>query len=216
MEKSKVNLLILGAPGSGKGTQARLLAGHLDGLQVVSMGDLLRNEICERTETGKEIEDVMRSGILVDDALVCEMLFRKLRKVRQGFLLDGFPRNRHQAEFLTVVLRLINCGIDAVIKLEVDAEVVKCRLRGRLICKGCGKVSNVSFGTTVCDECGCRDYISRNDDVAETIKHRISEYESVIGELEQYYGKLVTRVDSNGSVDEVFQAIRDIVDVLNN
>ncbi|MFV9870621.1 MAG: adenylate kinase family protein [Anaplasma ovis] len=216
MEKSKINLLILGAPGSGKGTQARMLAGYLDGLQVVSMGDLLRSEVREHTEIGKEVENVMRSGLLVDDALVCEILFRKLRKVRRGFLLDGFPRNLRQAEFLTVILQLIDCGIDAVIKLEVDAEVIEYRLRGRLICKGCGKVSNVSFGTTVCDECGCRDYISRNDDVTETIKHRILEYESVIGELEKYYGKLVTRVDSNRSVDEVFQAIRDIVDVPNN
>ncbi|ACZ49077.1 adenylate kinase [Anaplasma centrale str. Israel] len=217
MEKGKVNLLILGAPGSGKGTQARMLAEYSDGrLQVVSMGDLLRSESRKRTEVGKEIESVMRAGLLVDDALVCEILFSKLRKVGRGFLLDGFPRNLLQAKFLAVVLQLMGCKIDVVIKLEVDAEVVERRLNGRLICRDCGKVSNASFGTVVCDECGCRDYISRNDDTAETVKRRIAEYEFVIGELEEYYGELVTRVDSNRSVGEVFQTIRDIVDVLNN
>ncbi|MCU7611932.1 adenylate kinase family protein [Anaplasma capra] len=216
MEKSKINLLIFGAPGSGKGTQARMLARHLDGLRVISAGDLLRDEIGKCTEIGKEVESIMREGLLVSDALVCEMMLKKLREVGPGFLLDGFPRSLQQAEFLSVVLQILGCSIDAVIKLEVDVEVVRDRLQGRLVCRSCGKVSNISFGETVCSECGCREYVSRSDDVAGTIKRRVMEYEFAIEELERYYGTLVVKIDGNKSVDEVFRLIRDKVDSLNN
>ncbi|KJV67501.1 Adenylate kinase [Anaplasma phagocytophilum] len=216
MEKEQVNLLIFGAPGSGKGTQARLLGEYLKGLEVISMGDLLRAEVASKTVIGVEVEAIMQEGRLVGDPLVCEMIFRKLRRVSAGFLLDGFPRNLPQAEFLTAVMRLLNRKIDAVLKLEVDAAVVENRLQGRLVCKGCGAVSNAVFNHGACQACGCEEYVRRNDDSLNVIRRRLMDYDREVTVLEGYYQDKVIRINGDRTVEEIHGDVKHVLDRLNN
>ncbi|MEH0831059.1 adenylate kinase family protein [Anaplasma bovis] len=217
MEKSKVGLLIFGAPGSGKGTQTRLLAEHLKGITAICVGDLLREEVRASTEIGAEIARVMESGALVSDVLVCEMVLRKLRYMGEGgFLLDGFPRNMLQAEFLEIALRLLDCKVNLVIKLEVDPVSIIKRLEGRLVCNQCGSISNIGFQEDSCSKCGSSDYTRRRDDESYVVERRILEYERVVRELEGYYGDKVVKINGNKPVDEVFADIRGKVVGINN
>ncbi|MGN7618560.1 MAG: adenylate kinase family protein [Ehrlichia sp.] len=123
--ENKINILIFGPPGSGKGTQCSILSSCYSTICVISTGDLLRNEAKLDTDTGRKIRSVMKSGDLVDDELVCEMFSKSIAKVRNGFLLDGFPRNLSQAEFLTGVLKKYDTQIDVVIQLQLDLETIK-------------------------------------------------------------------------------------------
>ncbi|QJC27368.1 adenylate kinase [Anaplasma platys] len=214
-----MNLLIFGAPGSGKGTQARLLVESMRGvISVISLGDLLRAEVASDTEVGKEIEMVMQAGKLVSDPLVCEVILRQLRKVKTtGFLLDGFPRNMPQAKFLTAALELLGKEISAVLKLDVDANVLVDRLLGRMVCVECGVVSNAMFSQAeACGKCGSTSYSRRTDDSGSVIRQRFSIYEEFAVELEQYYGEKVLVIDGNRPVDEVHADIKHRVNCLNN
>lgn len=215
-----MNLLIFGAPGSGKGTQARLLGESMrDVISVISLGDLLRAEVASGTEIGKEVESVLRAGELVGDPLVCEIILSQLRRVgKPGFLLDGFPRNMSQARFLTAVLELLGRDISAVLKLDVDVGVVSERLLGRRVCSECGAVSNAKFHREdVCAKCGSVNCIRRDDDSSdEVIRRRFSLYERWVVELERYYKEKVFVIDGNRPVDEVHADIKHKVNCLNN
>lgn len=214
-----MNLLIFGAPGSGKGTQARLLEESMRGvISVISLGDLLRNEVASGTEVGLEVGSIMRTGELVGDPLVCEVILRQLRKMEtEGFLLDGFPRNLPQAKFLTVVLELLGKEITAVLKLDVDTDVLVDRLLARMVCAECGSVSNARFHDgEACGKCGSTNYARRDDDAEAVIRHRFSVYEVWAAELEHYYGEKVLLIDGNRPMDEVHADIEHKVNCLNN
>ena len=217
--ENKINILIFGPPGSGKGTQCRILSENYSTICVISTGDLLRSEAKLDTDIGRRIRSIMESGDLVDDDLVCEMFSKSIAKIRNGFLLDGFPRNLSQAEFLTKVLKEYNTQIDIVIQLQLDLETIKSRLSSRILCKSCGQVSNLNFFDKKVDEIVCKfcksdqlDY--RYDDKVEVIVKRVSQYTEEIKKLETYYSDKIVRIDAGRSIEEVTCDIKEKIERL--
>ena len=206
--ENKINILIFGPPGSGKGTQCRILSETYSTILVISTGDLLRNEAKLDTDTGKRVRSIMASGDLVDDDLVCEMFAKSIAKVKNGFLLDGFPRNLSQAEFLTEILKKYNTQIDIVIQLQLDLDEIKNRLSGRILCKDCGQVSNLSFfdkdvSQIICKFCKSENLDHRYDDKIEVIVKRVNQYNQEIKKLEAYYSDKIVQIDASRSIEEV-------------
>ncbi|MGB5210364.1 MAG: adenylate kinase [Gammaproteobacteria bacterium] len=208
-----MRIILLGAPGSGKGTQAqRLTKGH--GIPQVSTGDLLREAVAQGTELGKKAKIAMDAGELVSDDIVLGMIRERLARpdAESGFILDGFPRNLAQAEALDGVLEDLGAPLDAAVLMDVDFDVLLKRLTGRRTCGSCGKVYNVYFFAPkkdgVCDACG-GELIQRADDNEETITQRLKVYESQTTPLVSFYeerGKLKV-VPAEGEIDEVFQRL---------
>lgn len=208
-----MRIILLGAPGSGKGTQAQKLVER-EGIPQVSTGDLLRDAVARGTELGKQAKVAMDAGELVSDDIVLGMIRERLAKpdAEKGFILDGFPRNLAQAESLDGVLEEIGAPLDAAVLMDVDFEVLLKRLTGRRTCSGCGRVYNVYFFPPqtdgVCDGCG-GELIQRADDNEETIGQRLKVYESQTAPLVAFYedrGKLKV-VPAEGEIDEVFQRL---------
>ncbi|MDP8265525.1 MAG: adenylate kinase [Candidatus Aceula meridiana] len=199
-----MRLVLLGAPGAGKGTQAKLLEKVL-GLKHISMGDILREEMKNNTPLGQEVKKYVESGGLVPDEVVTKIIELKLTDKNfagQGYLLDGFPRTASQAEDLDKIVTSVAQPFDYVVYMEVDSEVVIQRLTGRRVCRSCGAL----FHTTnmpskqegVCDSCGGELY-QRPDDNEETIRKRINVYlESTAPIIDYYKAKgLLLAVDGN-------------------
>ena len=201
-----MNLIFLGPPGSGKGTQASMLAGEL-GLSHISMGDILRQEIKQETEVGKEASSFLKNGQLVPDDVVNKIALKAVeRSGKKDFLLDGYPRTKYQAEFLGK-----NTEIGKVVYIDVPkAEIVK-RLSGRMVCKGCSAVYHVKNKPPkkegVCDACGGELFV-RNDDKEETILKRFEVYAKETEPLIKYYSDKLVRIDGAGSQKEVFSSIK--------
>ncbi len=176
MKQEKVNAIIFGAPGSGKGTYASRLQSRL-GVDVIAMGDIFREILQEDTPLGKKVKGYVEKGLLVPDDIVVEVLKHRLAKVPKGkgFILDGYPRTIEQAKTLEGVAK-----IDVIILLMVPDWIIVERLSTRRICKNCGEVYNVRFlkpkVENVCDKCGGPLY-QRSDDTPEVIKNRIKVYE---------------------------------------
>jgi adenylate kinase len=172
----KVNAIIFGAPGSGKGTYASRLQSRL-GVDVIAMGDIFREILKEETELGRKVKGYVEKGLLVPDAIVIEVLKNRLAKIPEGkgFILDGYPRTLEQAETLEGIAK-----IDVIILLMVPDWIIIERLSSRRICRNCGEVYNVRFlkpkVENVCDKCGGPLY-QRSDDTPEVIKKRIQVYE---------------------------------------
>lgn len=208
-----MRIILLGAPGSGKGTQAQKLVER-EGIPQISTGDLLRDAVSRGTDLGKKAKVAMDAGELVSDDIVLGMIRERLAKpdAEKGFILDGFPRNLAQAESLDGVLDEIGAPLDAAVLMDVDFEVLLKRLTGRRTCAGCGRVYNVYFFPPktdgVCDGCG-GELIQRADDNEETIGQRLKVYESQTAPLVAFYekrGKLKV-VPAEGGIDEVFQRL---------
>lgn len=184
-------LVLLGPPGGGKGTQAKLLAQRL-GLPHISIGDILRQNVCHNTELGKQAENFMRQGMLAPDALVREMLVGRLNQpdIKNGFILDGYPRNLEQARTLDELLKSLNKKIDTVLDLEVSEKVIIQRLSGRRLCKNCQAnfhLKNMPPKVKgVCDNCGGSLY-QRDDDKERTIRQRLEVYRREVSSIIQYY-----------------------------
>ncbi|HEY8521826.1 MAG TPA: adenylate kinase [Gammaproteobacteria bacterium] len=205
-----MRIVMLGAPGSGKGTQAkRLQAKH--GWPQVSTGDLLRQAVAEGTELGRLAKAAMDAGELVKDEIVLGMIKERLAKpdASRGFVLDGYPRNRSQAEDLERVLAELGLKLDAAVLMNVDFDILMKRLTGRRTCSKTGKLLNIYFSPKEeIEEClkAGGELLKRDDDNEETIKNRLEVYRTQTAPLIEYYESrgLLKRVDAEGSMDEVY------------
>lgn len=203
-----MRIVLLGAPGSGKGTQAQRLMGKY-GVPQVSSGDLLRDAVARGTELGKQAKSVMDAGQLVSDDIVLGLIRERLSRddAANGFILDGFPRNIDQANSLNALLEEIGQPLDAVLLLDVRNETLMQRLAGRRICQTCGTVYNIHSlppGVTTCAKDGTELY-QRPDDKEEVIGKRLAVYDQQTKPLIAHYSKLglLRKVAGEGELEEV-------------
>ena len=209
-----MNIVLLGAPGSGKGTQAKLLVEKFQLVQL-STGDLLRAAVAAGTELGKQAKAVMDAGQLVSDAIVLGMIREKLDEIAgQGFILDGFPRNLSQAEALDALLTEKQLPLDKAIYIEVATEEIIKRITGRRSCDNCGAIYNVYFSAptvdNVCDRCGHSPLQHRSDDNEATVRKRIAVYQEQTAPLVDYYREqhILSTVAGIGSVESIFANVQ--------
>ena len=214
-----MRIAFLGAPGSGKGTQAKRLMAEFAMVQI-STGDLLREAVSSGSDLGRRAQTAMDAGQLVSDEIVLGMIRDRLQSgdVDQGFILDGFPRNITQAEALEGVLADIDQPLDAVILLEVDFDILTKRLTGRRTCSKTGKLLNIYFSApSELDECLADggELIQRDDDNEETIGNRLTVYRQQTEPLVNYYrdAGLLRTVDGEGEVDEVYRRLTHMLDL---
>lgn len=213
-----MRLILLGAPGAGKGTQGALLAEKHD-LERIVTGNILRQAVRDDTPLGREARRYMDAGELVPDHLIVEMLREVIAGARNGFVMDGFPRTLEQGRSLDVTLEEEGDPIDAVIVLEAPDDVLVRRISGRRSCPACGAVYNAYFDppavAEICDRCGTN-LVQRVDDHEETVRHRLDVYREETRPLIDYYrdgGVTVRIVDGHRTVDEVQDAIDEALGV---
>jgi adenylate kinase len=206
-----MRLVLLGAPGSGKGTQAQKLV-QVHGIPQVSTGDLLRDAVARATPLGLEAKAAMDAGKLVADRIVLAMIRERLARpdAARGFILDGFPRNVAQADALNVLLAEMGQPLDAVVLLDVDTRILFQRLTGRRTCRRCARVFNIYTNppgeALDCEGGQAHDLFQRPDDNEETIGHRLEVYEAQTQPLIAYYRErgLLKVIDATGELDDVF------------
>lgn len=212
-----MNLILLGGPGAGKGTQAKKLIEKY-GIPQISTGDILRAAVKEGTELGLRAKAHMDKGELVPDELVIGIIEERLRQpdCQEGYMLDGFPRTVVQADALDQVLRNMGTKIDHVISVDVNKEELVKRLTGRRTCRQCGAMYHIMFNPAkkegVCDKCEGELY-QRDDDNEETARSRLEVYEKQTFPLIQYYKNkgLLKTIDGIGSIEEIFDRITKIL-----
>lgn len=207
-----MRLVFLGPPGSGKGTQAELLAKSV-GLHHVSTGDMFRQAIQECSAVGKKVARLVNNGELVPDALVKEVVQAHLATLaaNAGFVLDGFPRTTPQAEMLEEILARFGWTLDAAVALRVPEEVIVARLSGRRVCPRCGALYHVDHlpgPDPKCQRCGTP-LVTREDDRPEAVRRRLELYWKTARAVEDFYAArgLLREVDANGSAEEVQNAL---------
>ncbi|MFO7921121.1 adenylate kinase [Rhodobacteraceae bacterium W635] len=213
-----VNLILLGPPGAGKGTQARMLEDRF-GLVQLSTGDLLRDAVAKGTEAGKAAKAVMEAGDLVSDEIVIAILSDRLDQpdITKGTILDGFPRTEAQAAALDTLLADRGQKIDAAISLEVEDEAMVARVAGRYTCAACGEGYHDDFKQPakagICDACGSTEFKRRADDNAETVRTRLAAYHDQTAPLIAYYEArgALTRVPAMGAIDRISDDLGRIV-----
>ncbi|MCI5111196.1 MAG: adenylate kinase [Marivita sp.] len=211
-------LILLGPPGAGKGTQARMLEEQF-GLVQLSTGDLLRAAVAAGTEAGKQAKAVMEAGDLVSDDIVIAILRDRLADAdcAKGVILDGFPRTTVQAQALDTLLAESGQKIDAAVSLDVDDAAMVDRISGRFTCGGCGEGYHDSFKAPktegTCDKCGGTEFKRRADDNAETVAARLDAYHAQTAPLIAFYDAqgALARVDAMGAIDEIATTLGDIV-----
>jgi adenylate kinase len=213
-----VNIILLGPPGAGKGTQAQRLMQQRGMLQL-STGEMLREAVANDSEVGREAKAVMRDGGLVSDAIVSALIAERLDSAGDaGVIFDGFPRTYDQAVALTLLLEERGRQVDHVIELAVDEEQLVERITGRFSCARCGAGYHDIFKRPkvegVCDVCGSTEFKRRPDDNEQTVRRRLAEYRAKTAPILPYYKErgLVRCVDGMGSVDEVAAQIDAILD----
>lgn len=212
--EANVRLVLLGAPGAGKGTQAKKLIEKYNTPQI-STGDLLRAAVGEGTDLGIEAKGYMDKGELVPDSVVLGMVEERLQQddCKDGYILDGFPRNTAQAEALDAMLDKLGMPLDAALSVDVPIDDLMKRLTGRRTCKECGQMYNVHFSAPAtegaCDKCSGELY-QRDDDQEETISKRLEVYEEQTAPLIDYYsGKgILKSVRGTGDIEEIFANVQ--------
>lgn len=211
------NLILLGGPGAGKGTQAKKLVEHYR-IPQISTGDILRAAVKAGTELGRTAKKHMDAGELVPDAVVIGIIEERLKEpdTKNGYILDGFPRTIAQAKALDEILKKLGSQLDHVISIEVSDDELVNRLAGRWTCRSCGQMyhnkNKPPKKESICDECGGELY-QRDDDKIETIKERLKTYHAQTSPLIDYYkGKNLLRViDGQGGIEEIFSKIKQVV-----
>ena len=213
-----MNLILLGPPGAGKGTQAsRLVERH--GMRQLSTGDMLRAAVAAQTPIGLEAKAVMDAGELVSDAIVSALIDAELTAMGPdtGAIFDGYPRTAQQAEQLDAILAQHGRKLDRVIELEVDEDELVRRIVGRYSCASCGAGYHDEFQrpTTpgVCDKCGSTEFKRRKDDNEETVRTRMAEYRAKTAPILPFYEQrgIVSRVDGMADIDDVTGAIEKVL-----
>lgn len=212
-----MKIIMLGAPGAGKGTQAKMIAEKC-GIPHISTGDIFRANIKNGTELGAKAKEYMDKGILVPDELVCDLVVDRIQQAdcEKGYILDGFPRTIPQAEALEAALNAIEQKLDYAIDIDVPDENIINRMSGRRACVGCGATYHVVFNPTKvegkCDVCG-ESLILRDDDKPETVKKRLDVYHTQTQPLIDFYSarKVLVEVDGTQSMDKVFEDIMKIL-----
>ena len=208
-----MRIVFLGAPGSGKGTQAKRLEADRN-IPQISTGDMLRAAVAAGTRFGQQARDIMDAGKLVSDDIMLGIISERLAEpdAKEGFILDGFPRTEKQAQDLEDLLDQLGKPLDAVIQMDVDFDILSKRLTGRRTCSLTGKLLNIHFSTQeeldACTDAG-GELIQRDDDNAETIANRLDVYRQQTEPLIEYYrsrDRLKT-VDADGSMDEVYERL---------
>lgn len=214
-----MKIIMLGAPGAGKGTQAKKIA-EVCKIPHISTGDIFRANIKNGTELGAKAKTYMDKGLLVPDELVCDLVVDRIQRddCKNGFILDGFPRTIPQAEALKAALTAIEEKMEYAIDIDVPDENIINRMAGRRACVGCGATYHVEFNPTkvegVCDVCGDK-LILRDDDKPETVKRRLDVYHEQTQPLIDFYKKegILVTVDGTQSMDKVFEDILKVLGV---
>ena len=210
-----MRIVMLGAPGAGKGTQAKKIAAKY-GIPHISTGDIFRANIKNGTELGKKAKTYMDQGLLVPDELTCDLVVDRIQQsdAENGYVLDGFPRTVKQAE----ALEHSGVNIDKVIDIEVDDEIIYKRMAGRRVCGKCGKTYNVDLNVLpqnegLCDVCG-NDLIQRADDKLETVKERLKVYYDQTHVLKDYYQSKGKRfvIDGEQSLEKITEDINKVLE----
>ncbi len=213
-----MRIILLGAPGSGKGTQAQMLVKKYQ-IPQISTGDLLRAAVATGSELGKKAKSIIDAGHLVSDDIVLDMIKERLKQedAEKGFILDGFPRNETQAKALDELLAELDWPLETAILINVDKEQVIQRIIGRRTCKNCKQVFNIFSSAPqkedVCDKCG-GELAHRADDNEETIRKRLDIYEEQTAPLIKYFNQkhLLHSVEGAGDINDIFNAICEILD----
>ena len=209
-----MNLLIIGAPGAGKGTMSDLLINNFH-LVHVSTGDMLRAAVKAGTPVGLKAQEYMNKGALVPDEVIHDIIVERLSQddVNDGFLFDGYPRTLNQAEDLDAILKQIGKKIDRVINLDIEDEELIKRITGRRLCPTCGEIFNIYYKAPakegICDKCGA-ELIQRKDDNLESLTVRLEEYHKNTQPVIEYYeaADIVSHINAKQGVNEVFEDIK--------
>jgi len=213
-----VNLILLGPPGAGKGTQAKRLEER-DGLIQLSTGDMLRSERASGSDLGRRVQAIMDRGELVSDEIMIDLIARRIEAIAggKGFVLDGFPRTVPQAEALDAMLASHGIKLDCVIEMTVDEPALIDRISGRFSCAKCGASYHERFNPPKveggCDMCGSHDFVHRADDNAETVRTRLAAYRAQTAPILPYYKAkgLLRQVDGMKAPDQVTKAIETLL-----
>ncbi|MBI4655012.1 MAG: adenylate kinase [Nitrospirae bacterium] len=213
-----MRLVLLGAPGAGKGTQAKKLIEKY-GIPQISTGDILRKAVTDGTPLGKEAKSYMDKGELVPDNVVIGLVKERISQddCKKGYILDGFPRNTAQAETLDKVLDSMRASLDVALSVDIDKDILMKRLTGRRTCKSCQQMYNIYFSPPkkerVCDKCG-GELFQRDDDKEDTIKRRLDVYDASTSPLIDYYRKkgILKSVKGVGSIDEIFNKVCSVLE----
>lgn len=214
-----MNLLLMGLPGAGKGTQAEKIIDTYH-IPHISTGDMFRAAIKNETALGMEAKSYMDQGKLVPDEVTNGIVKERLSEpdTAKGFLLDGFPRTMAQAEALDSILKDLNKKLDAVINIHVEPEILVERLAGRFICRDCGatyhKLNHLPKVDCTCDRCGGHNFYQREDDKPEVVKNRLTVNIESSKPILDFYEKegIVHTIDGDRDIDDVFQEVKQIID----